>query len=179
MLIDRQHSSIIGPALGGALADPCRNYPTVFKPGSIFERFPYLLPNLICTIILAGGVIIGILFLEETHSERKDRRDLGREMGEWLLSRLRPSSKPTTSASSKSDDVDRHECQPLMEGDDPPPRYRSTESSPGPSAGRVRLESPSQAKSMGNSRANASTKSVGKAFTKQVVINIVGYGLLA
>ena len=178
-LLDRQHSSIIGPALGGALADPCRNYPTLFKPGSIFERFPYLLPNLICTIILAGGVIIGILFLEETHSEKKDQRDVGREMAEWLLSHLRPPPKLTTPAFSKSGDANLHECQPLMEGDDPPPGYRSTETSPGPPAGRVRLENPSRAKSIGDSRASGSTTSVGRAFTKPVVINIVGYGLLA
>ena len=51
-----------------------------------------MLPNLVCTIILACGVVIGILFLEETHEDRKYRRDIGLEIGQWLLNRAKPSS---------------------------------------------------------------------------------------
>src|SRR5580700_6666036 len=75
------HRSILGPSLGGALAQPCISYPGIFPPGSIFERFPYLLPNLVCTVIVSCGVVIGVLFLEETHSEKKYRRDVGIEAG--------------------------------------------------------------------------------------------------
>jgi Major Facilitator Superfamily len=50
-------SFIIGPALGGVLADPCQQYPGIFKGGGLFQQFPYLLPNLfsaaVCSIALA------------------------------------------------------------------------------------------------------------------------------
>ena len=78
--------SILGPALGGALAQPCDSYPTLFARGSIFDRFPFLLPNLVCAIILAFGVLIGILFLEETHERY---RPGGRRMDIKSLSEAR------------------------------------------------------------------------------------------
>ncbi|EHL03037.1 putative Uncharacterized membrane protein [Glarea lozoyensis 74030] len=80
--------SILGPMLGGALARPVMNYPALFAPGSIWERFPYLLPNLVCTFIVSIGVVVGILFLEETHAEKKYRRDPGLEAGKWILQKI-------------------------------------------------------------------------------------------
>ncbi|KAI5290797.1 hypothetical protein KEM52_000350, partial [Ascosphaera acerosa] len=68
--------SIIGPAMGGALAQPCDNYPSLFPRGSIFDSFPFLLPNLICVVILLVGITVGVLFLEETHPEKRYRRDV-------------------------------------------------------------------------------------------------------
>jgi MFS family permease len=52
---------IIGPVLGGMLADPIKNYPHLFGPGSLFggkdgvwwmERWPFALPNLISAIFI-------------------------------------------------------------------------------------------------------------------------------
>ncbi|EFW20786.1 MFS multidrug transporter [Coccidioides posadasii str. Silveira] len=51
--------SIIGPALGGALAQPCQNYPALFSGNSIFAQYPFLLPNLVCVVILVVGITIG------------------------------------------------------------------------------------------------------------------------
>ncbi|QVM08207.1 hypothetical protein D8B26_002900 [Coccidioides posadasii str. Silveira] len=81
--------SIIGPALGGALAQPCQNYPALFSGNSIFAQYPFLLPNLVCVVILVVGITIGILFLEETHGEKKHQRDRGLEAGEWLMRKIR------------------------------------------------------------------------------------------
>jgi hypothetical protein len=33
-------------------------------------------------------LVVGILFLEETHEDKRDRRDLGVETGNWILGRL-------------------------------------------------------------------------------------------
>lgn len=77
--------SIIGPAVGGALADPIRQYPDIFKPGGFLEQYPYALPNLFSSAVLVVGVFIGILFLEETHSELKHKTDYGRELGKKLV----------------------------------------------------------------------------------------------
>ncbi|GJN28388.1 hypothetical protein PR202_gb16501 [Eleusine coracana subsp. coracana] len=37
---------IVGPALGGYLAQPAEKYPRIFSESSVFGRFPYLLPCL-------------------------------------------------------------------------------------------------------------------------------------
>ena len=56
--------SIIGPAIGGALARPCISYPQFFAKGTIWDRFPYLLPNLFSAATVFIGVIVGLLFLQ-------------------------------------------------------------------------------------------------------------------
>ena len=63
---------IIGPVLGGVLADPEGTYPDVFGPGTALggadgvwwmKRWPYALPNMLSAIFLlcsATGVILGL-----------------------------------------------------------------------------------------------------------------------
>ncbi|KAG6034776.1 hypothetical protein E4U41_006381 [Claviceps citrina] len=77
--------SIIGPMIGGALARPCISYPELFPRGTIWDRYPYLLPNLFSAATVLFGVFVGFLFLEETHVLRKQQRDVGRELGDRLL----------------------------------------------------------------------------------------------
>ncbi|KAI9786546.1 MAG: hypothetical protein M1816_007870 [Peltula sp. TS41687] len=171
--------SIIGPALGGALAEPCRSYPSIFRPGTIFDRFPYLLPNLICTVILACGVTIGILFLEETHEEKKYRRDIGLEIGEWITKIVRRASRRPIDGFSKASEANLYEGRSLLEEDEQPPGYRSTEGSPRPPVSRVPLfESKRQAASS-TLRIPRKRPSLSDALSKQVVLIIIGYGILA
>lgn len=161
--------SIIGPALGGALAQPCLNYPRLFLRGTIFDRFPFLLPNLVCVTFLILGITIGFLFLEETHAQKRHRRDPGLECGKWLLSKFsatqdlpRTNEKAAFRVSNLYDQFD-----------DPPPAYQSREGSPRPSTTEdrasedVELQQPRQ--SWGYS----------KIFTRQVIFNIIGFGILA
>ncbi|KAK9148951.1 hypothetical protein Scep_007708 [Stephania cephalantha] len=56
---------IIGPALGGWLAQPAEKFPDFFPEGSLFWRFPYLLPC-VCTSIFAVIVFISCFWLPET-----------------------------------------------------------------------------------------------------------------
>lgn len=63
---------IIGPILGGLLANPVNSYPTVFGENSLFggkngvwwmKRWPYSPPNLLSAVFLftaAAGVIFGL-----------------------------------------------------------------------------------------------------------------------
>lgn len=62
----------IGPMLGGELVYPATFAPQIFG-GTIFDKHPYLLPNLAYAIFAAIAWIIGALFLEETlpPSERR------------------------------------------------------------------------------------------------------------
>ncbi|KAL4813376.1 major facilitator superfamily domain-containing protein [Aspergillus spinulosporus] len=61
--------TIIGPAVGGLLAKPAENYPSVFSRDGIFGRFPYLLPNVVCSILLLGSILFAWAFLQETHPD--------------------------------------------------------------------------------------------------------------
>ncbi|KAJ9664949.1 hypothetical protein H2201_005001 [Coniosporium apollinis] len=61
--------TIVGPAIGGYLARPAENFPSVFSSSGIFASFPYLLPNLVCAIMLLCSIIAGYIFLQETHPD--------------------------------------------------------------------------------------------------------------
>ncbi|KAK0592063.1 hypothetical protein LWI29_012673 [Acer saccharum] len=56
---------IIGPAMGGFLAQPADKYPNIFSKESLFGRFPYFLPCL-CISVFALGVTIATFWLPET-----------------------------------------------------------------------------------------------------------------
>ena len=60
----------------------------MFQPGTIFDKFPFLLPNLICAVVVVISLVVGILFLEETMDDKKHRRDIGLDCGRWFLARL-------------------------------------------------------------------------------------------
>ncbi|CAI0442251.1 unnamed protein product [Linum tenue] len=64
---------IIGPALGGFLAQPAEKYPTVVSKDSLFGRFPYLLPSLAISVF-AVGVTIASFWLPETLHNHKENR---------------------------------------------------------------------------------------------------------
>ena len=192
--------SIVGSAIGGALADPVRNYPGSFSKGTIFETYPYLLTNLVCAAMVVISLIVGLLFLEETHEDKKERRDIGREVGDWILSRVcRPSKR--TSISAKGDYSE--ETLALMIEDDlppnyssasssptlppttglPPPAYQSIEGTPRNSSALLGVEATFSAEveeALEEAERNAKkAASVSSAFTKQVIFNIVGFGILA
>ncbi|XP_057453480.1 protein ZINC INDUCED FACILITATOR-LIKE 1-like isoform X2 [Lotus japonicus] len=56
---------IIGPALGGYLAQPVEKFPQIFPKDSFWDKFPYFLP---CFIIsgLAFAVLIACIWIPET-----------------------------------------------------------------------------------------------------------------
>lgn len=61
--------TIVGPCIGGTFADPHLNWPNAFPRGSLFDRFPYLLPNLICAALLFVSIVLGYFLLQETHPD--------------------------------------------------------------------------------------------------------------
>ncbi|KAH8202403.1 hypothetical protein TruAng_003476 [Truncatella angustata] len=84
---------IIGPLIGGLLADPVISLPSVFGPGSVFgghdgvgwmRDYPYALPNLVCALLLSIAVVGVILGLDETHPMLRHKHDRGRELGSLL-----------------------------------------------------------------------------------------------
>ncbi|KAF9592745.1 hypothetical protein IFM89_017315 [Coptis chinensis] len=56
---------IIGPAIGGLLAQPAEKFPDLFSQDSVFGRYPYFLPCL-CISILMAAVFVACFWLPET-----------------------------------------------------------------------------------------------------------------
>ncbi|KAF2167895.1 hypothetical protein M409DRAFT_65952 [Zasmidium cellare ATCC 36951] len=61
--------TILGPSIGGYFASPATNFPHVFPKGGLFDKFPYLLPNLIATALMLVSILAGYFCLEETHPD--------------------------------------------------------------------------------------------------------------
>ncbi|KAF2837542.1 MFS general substrate transporter, partial [Patellaria atrata CBS 101060] len=85
---------IIGPVLGGLLADPVGSYPSIFGPNTFFGgkdgvawmmKWPYALPNLLNACFLSLASLSVLLFLEETLDILKDKPDYGLRLGGWLI----------------------------------------------------------------------------------------------
>jgi MFS family permease len=54
---------IIGPVLGGFLADPAGSYPSIFGHVEFLRRFPYAPPNVLSAFFLSSaglGVFFGL-----------------------------------------------------------------------------------------------------------------------
>jgi MFS family permease len=145
--------SIIGPAMGGALAQPCDNYPALFARSTLWDKFPFLLPNLLCITVLVCGIVVGFLFLEETHPEKKHRRDPGLELGHWLVNFCWGSR--------------------VQLPEDSEEKYFGYE------AEYESAESPSLDASDAESDLEGQKNPAPKAFTRQVILAIVAYGILA
>ena len=176
--------------MGGTLAQPTKTFPKLFAPNTIFDKFPFLLPNLVCTVVLIFGVAIGILFLEETHKDKKSRQDYGLDTGRWLLRRLKirgRAARSTATLSDKSVGITIQESLQLMDDEELPeyspadgvdlPGYRTTDGTPRQSSSRCHSPSPRHAI---NSHTSGSIKvGTSGAFTKQVILTIAAFGILA
>src|SRR5690242_5809114 len=98
--------SIIGAVIGGTLADPVKNYPSVFGNCAFLKEYPFFLPNAVCTAVVAFGLTVGLLFLEETHQDKRGRDDLGLKLGRQLL-RAIPCLGPRSDNDLDSEDARR------------------------------------------------------------------------
>jgi MFS family permease len=84
---------IIGPVMGGVLADPAGSYPSLFGRDSLFGGkagvrwmlfWPYLTPNLMSAVIVSVSLLTIFFGLNETLSSVKYRPDRGRALGRRL-----------------------------------------------------------------------------------------------
>ena len=74
--------------LGGLLADPVKHYPSVFQHESVWGYYPYLLPNLLVALLSALSMLLGFLFLQETHPRLAQKPDVGLKVGNLVKSVL-------------------------------------------------------------------------------------------
>jgi hypothetical protein len=82
------NSSLIGPVIGGYLANPVETLPSIFQKRKFWEIYPYLLPQLVVTSLILMSGLIGFLFLEEVHPNFQHRYDLGLEISRWVCEKF-------------------------------------------------------------------------------------------
>lgn len=177
--------SIIGPMIGGALARPCISYPEIFARGTIWDKYPYLLPNLFSAATVFVGVIIGLLFLDETHSMKKSQRDRGREMGDYLANivgeatgyngKRGPEKQALLDGEQRIGYGSSHPSLTSSDDEESLPAYQSQENSP-------RLSPQADTRSLCSAPLDPEEPVVEekkKTFTKPVIMNIISYGILA
>lgn len=61
--------TILGPMIGGYFAYPSDTLPDIFPSTGLFGRLPYLLPNLVCIVLMLCSMTAGALFLQESHPD--------------------------------------------------------------------------------------------------------------
>ncbi|KAF4122322.1 Major Facilitator Superfamily [Geosmithia morbida] len=82
-------AGILGPIMGGMLADPSANLPGIFGEGGIFgyrwiHDYPYALPCLLNFLFLSMATATTYLFLEETSVKLQGKHDRGLELGDRI-----------------------------------------------------------------------------------------------
>ena len=121
---------------------------------------------------------------------KKHRRDLGLEAGSWLLAKLRKIGGAKSDTETEIDVMDPagpkemavvvedEELPQYSPADGPgPPGYRTTDGTPRQSSSRS--QSPNARRDDGAARLGSELKGARKAFTKQVVLTIIAFGILA
>ncbi|KAI9672092.1 MAG: hypothetical protein M1831_001905 [Alyxoria varia] len=165
--------TFIGSGLGGSLAEPVKNYPGLFSPGSIFETYPFLLPNLVSAGFVLFGVTVGFLFLEETHEKKKCRRDIGLEIGQWLSTGVFR-SRSSHDEYSKLADANLDETVGLMQDNSVASTPRLSNSSCDDRLEKLPVQ-PLDPEAMSLAKPNAAIS----AINKNVLLDVVAYGILA
>ena len=109
----------------------------------------------------------------------KHQQDVGLQIGEWITRRCR--RERSYHFSDKAGDAHFTETTSLLYEDDQPPGYRTTDGTPRQQVSRS--QSPSNAgprlKLRDKEGLILQPNGLRQAFTRQVVLNIVGYGILA
>ncbi|RFU28533.1 hypothetical protein B7463_g7809, partial [Scytalidium lignicola] len=76
--------TIIGPILGGLMADPAANYPSLFGGIKFLEDYPYAPPNLLSACFLCSAALAVFFGLEETLESLSNTEDIGTKLGRFF-----------------------------------------------------------------------------------------------
>jgi MFS family permease len=105
--------SLIAPTLGGLLADPVGKYPQLFGHITLLREYPYLLPCVVSSLFSLFGLVMGILYLEETLGKRPANKRFATCVVEDEMRSITPENlKHYDSLSSKDDLIRRSSPSP-------------------------------------------------------------------
>ena len=118
----------IGPMIGGSKY--LTNTGDKIDPGNarnwyeyVLNRYPYSLSNVFVAVLLWMSIVVGFLFLEESQPRKKNRKDYGLEIGDWIRTKLgyevpvRPWQKAKRSHKKKLDNFSQGQAGgPSTEG---------------------------------------------------------------
>lgn len=118
---------VIGPTIGGLLADPVTKYPSLFGWSSLLKKYPYLLPNLFPIPLLVCAIISTALFIQETGTGGylllPKHRDPFLKLGEKLKRAFAPHDyHPLENDDYDEDDEDEQDFQLVNEPQSPKPQ---------------------------------------------------------
>jgi len=125
-------------------------------------------------MVVLFGLAVGILFLEETHEDRKYDRDCGREAGQWVLRKIWRQDADTL-FSDKDASLDEMTSM-LADHDLDEQAYHSTSSTPTLCSRRTSISEPPP---FTLDKPVQPAPRARQAFTTQVCLTIVCYGILA
>ncbi|KAL2131704.1 hypothetical protein VTI74DRAFT_4723 [Chaetomium olivicolor] len=122
----RSLGNLVGPVLGGLLADPVSSYPSVFSSSSIWARHRYLLPNVAVGLLQVLTLLLTLFFLRETHPQLATRHDPGRSFIQLFRRRLgspdatqepayTPIARDSVFAEPRESTVEMHQLEDLEE----------------------------------------------------------------
>ncbi|KAI1368260.1 major facilitator superfamily transporter [Xylaria arbuscula] len=146
--------SVFGPAFGGLFAKPAEQFPGLFGNSYFFKKFPFALPNIIGGIVFLISLSTAMLFLKETLHSKKHSRDLGLILGRRITEAFKDHPFRRQQKLRRYSIQDAEASAPLLQSDGT--------SRPA----KARHEKPV-------------TPSMSSVFTRQTVINLVGYTFLA
>lgn len=147
--------SVFGPSFGGFFARPAEQYPGLFGNSWLFNKYPFLLPNLVACAFFFVSVVVAILFLHETLETKKHEKDWGLLLGEKISQPFR--TKPRHKHNHQHQ---RHHRPSFVDAEATAPLL--------PKSGVV-LKKPSR----------APPPTMKEIFTYQVTMNILAYTILA
>ena len=91
--------AIIGPMIGGLLANPVDHFPSLFGNSEFFKKYPYLLPNLFPFPMMVIAIFTTALFVEETAISNglwlPKHSDPFLKLGRWLQGKKDDKNKYT------------------------------------------------------------------------------------
>ena len=125
-----------------------------------------------CAVFVLFSLIVGVLFLEETHEAKCYRRDPGRQLATWLLARA---GRPSLDLEfEKVDETNPGEIDVLINGDERIVAPRASLASH-PSSTSI---TPAEARDVEGDTITPKL-TLWTIFNRQVVLAIIAYGILA
>lgn len=115
---------ILGPAVGGILANPAEAYPSWFGNSHFLKKYPYILPNLFPLPVIVVALVICTLYFRETldsptavlPADADPGLKLGTKLSQWLRRR----SSDTTGYVGLQDEPNDASTVPLGHFESPP-----------------------------------------------------------